>query len=266
MSRPQPRVARSIRSHPNQPTLHLLGEGTENKWIGPSLPCVEELHLRVRDCFYRKYYGSIRICRQYFHRLIFASPNLRSLSIEGPLEGTWATQLRTNCFTPRPTGTFPPIQNLTMSGYSLFQSEWTLWGDRFDWSQLESLTLGPRPVVGLLENLTCASLSLKRFTMELPAANSRPCAVLLDFLMSFRTLETLRLVNSPTCLIGVLNHPELKELCLHQSDPWPNEKCRYWINDHRLKVLDMWCPELKSLELDLSRVSGEWVRLQKLLY
>lgn len=244
-----------------KPELQLLGEGTEAKWSGSTLPSITTMHVKL-DCFYfRRFYSTVKLCRQPFHRLVFASPNLRTLSIEGPLPVPQAVRFNYNVFNPRVLDMFPPIEKLFINGYSMLDHEWNLWENRFRWDRLLSLSLGPRPVQGFFCQIYGRAVFLKHLKVE-GFADHDSCLCLGKFILGFDTLETLELVNARCPILIVTNHPGLVKLCIHQDEPWPGEKRRVVPSAEDLLCLDHLCPLLETLEIDVKRKAGRWVSLE----
>lgn len=244
-----------------KPELQLLGEGEEGKWSGPALPCITAMHVKLDRYYFRRFYNNVRLCRQPFHRLVFASPNLRSLSIEGPWPDRDAATFDFDLFAPRAHVNFPPIEELSINGYYIVDYEWAMWGSRFPWMNLLSLSVGPRPVPGFLSLIANCALFLKHFKME-AFADHQSSDCLCKFILSFNTLETLELVNVPCSITIVGMHHGLVKLCLHQDEPWPDERARQVVSAQDLERLDKLCPLLEILELDMERQDGTWVSLE----
>jgi hypothetical protein len=252
----------SIRTHPAKPELQLLGENSEEpKWTGPSLDCLTVMRLKIDNYYFRRHGFLTKLCRQPFHRLLIASPNLRTLSIEGPWPESRAEKFATRIFAPKKNFKFPPIQDLSLNGYHMVDYEWTLWQKRFPWEGLQSLTLGPRPVAGFSTDIARFAVFLKHFKMETFADHGNPHC-LCKYIWSFNSLETLELVNVPCSLYVVMNHHKLLKLCLHQADPWPQERFKHAATAKQIWLLDKCCPYLQILELDLQRKDEKWVSLE----
>lgn len=196
--------------------------------------------------------------------LFFSCPNLRSFTLS--LTGGWGgCLLGTNQFpkihTFQLTGheTFPPLEELSLSAYGPDVDEQLIWRTRFPWSGLRSLSLGPRRNVDFLELAGGHTISLRSLWVETFYDQSEnECLALESFLRSFNTLESLSVKGHFLSSGAFSNHPNLRHFCLHTHEcPYPDET-RLILGGTGLYDLDLNCPLLESLEIDIQR-DGEWV-------
>ncbi|KPM35888.1 hypothetical protein AK830_g10676 [Neonectria ditissima] len=269
----------SLNGHANHPQLHLLGENGARPIAGP-LPCVTTIRANVDPCFDTRDEPNRRIPR--LQQLFFACPNLKSFSFStyGGYGG---------CFTRRPfhrrvfgfqfTGEeiFPPLESLLFSSH-MGLDEWPHWRDRFDWSNLRSLSLGPQLDTEFLELLTGHAKTLRSLTAETWAGESDMvheeddditdeemnagradrdmCPQLEGFLMSFDTLERLTIRGVSVPILSLTMHSGLKELCYHLIELPRGGARRPTLSVVDLEELDASCPDLELIEIDIDRQSG----------
>jgi hypothetical protein len=202
--------------------------------------------------------------RLALHETFAAYPNLEDLSVSINL-------LRGGCVintSPPSTEivplslpdvfTFPPLKNLSLSGYHIRDEEKPFWKQRFPWGELESLTLGVQTHSGVLESATGNIYRLKKFQItsytRYTVSNSSP--ELESFLSSFHSLESLTAKGLVPSMNSVINHSNLKHLCLHAIEETDQE--RKTLSLEEIEGLDHHCPNLTSLELDINP-NGTWV-------
>ncbi|CAI7628735.1 unnamed protein product [Penicillium pancosmium] len=201
--------------------------------------------------------------RLALHEIFAAYPNLEDLSVSINL-------LRGGCvigYSPASAEivplsipdefTFPPLKHLSLSGYNLTDEEKSLWKQRFPWGELKSLTLGVQTHSGVLESATGNVHNLKKFEItsytRYTASNSSPELDL--FLSSFSSLESLTAKGLVPSMNSVMNHSNLKHLCLHAIEETDQE--RKTLNLEEIEDLDLHCPNLTGLELDINP-NGTW--------
>lgn len=198
-------------------------------------------------------------------RLFFASQNLRSFSIQ--VYGNFG-----GCIISRPqfpqihnfqlTGseTFPPLENLSLDGYRFGQDEWPHWREKFHWPGLRSLSLGPQNCEQSLSLLNGQIFNLKVLKIEKYADEGYGDILpeLDTFLKSFGTLESLTVKGYSISMDSTAWHPNLKHFCMHTIESPYQGDLRRTLGPMELYDLDINCPNLENLELDINR-DGEWV-------
>ncbi|KAI0419852.1 hypothetical protein F5X98DRAFT_372471 [Xylaria grammica] len=197
-------------------------------------------------------------------KLMFACPNLKSFSFEtsGGYGGCvirlpWFEQIYSFQFSGDET--FPPLEELSLSGYRPSEDEWEHWQRKFPWSTLRSLTLGPRYAADFLDLAVGYTTSLRNLTVEIYTDEDRKshCPQLTKFLRTFGSLESLTVKGYTLPLEPIGQHPGLKHLCLHSFEPARGDIQRPTLGVEQLRELDKSCAHLETLELDLYR-DGEW--------
>ncbi|KAJ6110596.1 hypothetical protein N7486_002831 [Penicillium sp. IBT 16267x] len=194
--------------------------------------------------------------------LFAAYPNLSSLSVSvnrrviGCRRGLIVSTTRLQPLTSFGDWDFPPLQNLSLSGYFFREhTEISIWRERFPWEGLQSLSLGPRKNENFLEQLGGRLQFLTRFKNtancnETPSSNLE----LNLFLSSFHGLESLILEGYEPTLEVVTHHPNLKHLCLHAIESPDREG--QTLSTKELEILDRSCPEITTLEIDVNPESA----------
>lgn len=166
--------------------------------------------------------------------------------------------------------TFPVLETLAFRNYKLGPRQWPHWRDKFDWSGLRSLSLGPNDSRDILEQVTgrataLTALSFRRYVDGdrdidgRQASNPRLNALI----SSIESLERL-VVKGHFVPISVLGkHRKLKDLCLHSFEmPGDNGSLpRLTLDAADLMELNALCPDMESLEIDIAR-RVQWVSLQ----
>lgn len=266
-------LIRELNGHANQPQLHLLGENGSRVVAGP-LPCVTTLCARVNPSYDTRDEPNRRIpCLQ---QLFFACPNLKSFSFS-TFGGYGGCVMRIphhpRVYSFQCTGeeTFPPLESLSFN-YIMGPEEWPHWRDKLDWSNLRSLSLGPKLDRNVLESLTGCVNALQSLTvetwapgilegedgdLELDGEDTSP--ELERFLMGFDTLEQLTVRGISVSNFALTKHSGLKQLCLHAIELPRNGARRPTLDVADLNELDANCPDLEMLELDIYRDIG-WPR------
>jgi hypothetical protein len=198
-------------------------------------------------------------------KLLFACPNLKSFSLDiiGGYGGCVRRMPRfERVYSFRFSGdeTFPPLEELSLSGYRLSEAEWEHWQKRLQWSKLRSLTLGPRYMAGFLKLAAGYAKSLRNLEVQVydDADQKTDCPPLEHFLRTFTSLESLTVKGYHLPIGPITNHPGLRHLCLHSFEPVSGEIMRPTFGVEQLQELDKSCAHLETLELDLYR-DGEWV-------
>ncbi|KAI1423349.1 hypothetical protein F5Y12DRAFT_757987 [Xylaria sp. FL1777] len=197
-------------------------------------------------------------------KLLFACPNLTSFSLG--VTGNYG-----GCVRSRPHAgtvysfefsgdeTFPPLEELSLSGYRLDEDEWEYWQEKYPWSKLRALTLGPRYQANFLNLAAGYIKSLRNLTVQVytDADLKIKCSPLKNFLWTFTSLESLIVKGYYLTPGPIGNHPGLKHLCLHSFEPMKEGITRLTLDVEQLQELDKNCPYLETLEIDLNR-DGEW--------
>lgn len=177
-------------------------------------------------------------------------PNLASLSIELTRDHGRPTERepwyisRIEPLELAENVTFPPIENLSLSGYRLSEVELLFWKENFPWSKLKSLSLGPVHTPGFLRAITGCVKNLSSFTMS--AYNGSvddQLPKLVAFIMSFDTLEFLTVKGLPLSMGAVGYHPNLQKLTLHSVEN--DKKERKILESEDIIYLDEQCPRLE---------------------
>ncbi|KAJ5238783.1 hypothetical protein N7468_003402 [Penicillium chermesinum] len=231
------------------------------------MPCVTRIVSSVNP-FKERLTGNRRAQNREMLRLqelFFACPNLRSFSIDvygnyGGCVRKMPLFPRVLCFQLTGSETFPPLEHLSLDGYKFGVEEWPHWRQKFSWGNLRSLSLGPQKCEVVLSLIKTCTLNLKSLRVEKYSDNG-PGDVLPDlesFLGSFNTLERLTVNGYSVSSAGISNHPNLKHFCMHTIEPFNSDTTRKTLEPMELYDLDINCPHLESLHLDIQR-DGEWV-------
>ncbi|KAL4876253.1 hypothetical protein BJY04DRAFT_143447 [Aspergillus karnatakaensis] len=193
-------------------------------------------------------------------RLLFNCSNLRSFSLRvnrpyggcvmgGLLRSTWMGSFRL-------TGEeeFPALEELALDGYRMDDDEWMHWRDRFQWSNLLTLAIGPQATSKLLGHFAGYSTSLKTLRVFAYAGEGKPDHRELErFLMSFDTLTTLELKGYICSVDAIGHHMDMETLFLHEDEPTGKGIQRRVFTAQELDYLDERCPRLRSLAVDIQR-------------
>ncbi|KAI1755774.1 hypothetical protein F4782DRAFT_486940 [Xylaria castorea] len=254
------KVLRDLVGHSKRISLHLLREDGKRQ-IENDLQNVVALAAKV-DSFNESEGPNRRILG--IQKLLFACPNLTLFSLEF-VGGYGGCVVRIPHFEMihsfRFSGdeTFPPLEELLLSGYRLSEDEWEHWRKRFQWSKLRSLTLGPRYTARFLKLAAGYAKSLRDLDVQVytDADQKTTCPPLEYFLKTFTSLESLTVKGYHLPLEPITNHTGLKHLCLHSFEPVRGDTLRPTLNVEQLQELDRSCAHLETLELDLYR-DGEW--------
>ncbi|KAI1812047.1 hypothetical protein GGS20DRAFT_592077 [Poronia punctata] len=246
---------------------HLYGGAVDvdgQREVSADMPNVVALEVSVNPWYTpRRSQGPPKDLMRSLQQFFFACPNLNFFSFKliGGYGGCMPQIHRRaviRSFRFSGNEKFPPLGKLELSGYQPREDEWHHWQQRFQWSKLESLSLGPRSSSEFLKLATGYArprdLVVQQHTDEYCGINK---AVWEEYLMSFSTLEslTVRGYGLSPGLIG--NHPGLKHLCLHAFEPFRAEDTRPTFGVEQLRELDRLCADIETLELDLHR-HGEW--------
>lgn len=194
-------------------------------------------------------------------KLLFACPALLSFSLEVTagfglaMMGIPESQPILSFALSDTKTSFPPLEELSLSGFQMSQEESEHWREKLQWSSLKSLTLGPRNMVAFLSQTTGCAQSLK--TLEVKRWSDEDtrsdCPPLQAFLTAFTSLESLVVKGYHIPLEAVGNHPGLKHLCLHSFEIVDNASSadlRPTYGVEQLEELDERCSHLEALELD----------------
>ncbi|KAI8943930.1 hypothetical protein F4801DRAFT_323256 [Xylaria longipes] len=253
-------VLRDLAGHSKRISLHLLGEDGRRD-IENDLQNVVVLAAKVNPFDERNGLNQDILGIQ---KLLFACPNLTSFSIEtvGGYGGCVVTMHRfriVHSFQFSGDENFPPLEELSLSGYRLSEAEWEHWQKKFPWSKLRSLTLGPRYTADFLKLAAGYAKSLRNLTVQVYTDADRKidCPPLKRFLGTFTSLESLTVKGYHLPVGSIGNHPGLKHLCLHSFEPIREDITRPTLGVEQLQELDKNCAHLETLELDLYR-DGEW--------
>ncbi|KAJ5750689.1 hypothetical protein N7533_007717 [Penicillium manginii] len=256
------RYIRSFENHPNKPKLHILAfQGWEK---APSRPLnfvstIKASLLRERQRLPTDG-DALPSMMLNFQKLFFSCPNLKSCSLTmfGPFENSDALAT----FEMTGEEIFPRLESLSLNGYFIRPNEWPHWRDRFSWSSLSSLEVGPQPDLAdrLLHRLKGHTTSLKKFKITVWSGEDEAAAQenLEAFLYSFDTLETLEITNYVCPVEAIANHRNLVRLAVHLAEEWDSEEVIPSWNASDIYYLDDNCPSLEVLEIDFERQAGAW--------
>jgi hypothetical protein len=263
-------LIRTICDHSRKPELILLqqdGIMADCTFIDQPLPCVSTLHASVNPFDERR--GSDEATQNRsmlaIQRLLFHSPNLRSfsLTVYGNYGGCVIVMPRFGVIqTFQLTGeeTFPPIKELKLNGYRMNDDEWKHWRDRFNWSKLSSLSIGPQNSYQLLGRMAGYATSLTTLKVSMYANEGYEDREGLEqLLLSFNLLETLELKGYICSVDAIANHGNLSNLLLHEDESAVKEHSRRVLSVQELDHLDIHCPKLKSLKVDIERSNNHLV-------
>ncbi|KAL3455042.1 hypothetical protein BJX64DRAFT_282363 [Aspergillus heterothallicus] len=251
----------TINTHPRQPELILIIQDGGKKPLSKTpLPSVTNLTISVNPFDESKGENTRVLAVQ---DLLFACPNLRSLSLAvywkyGGCVYRMPRYPATTSFRFTGTEVFPPIEELTLNGYKMHDGEWPHWRERFDWSELSSLTLGPQDTSGILGRFAGYATSLRTLKVwRYQGERSEGREDLTAFLASFESLRELE-VKGFICDVGAIaGHTGLERLCLHEDESAREGKQRRVLSVEDLEVLDRGCPRLRTLMVDIKRGDGQ---------
>ncbi|KAK5654589.1 hypothetical protein OQA88_7218 [Cercophora sp. LCS_1] len=266
---------RALQEHPNKPEIHLLKEDASRAVSGP-MPGVTTIKAEVSPWGDTRAKPNTQI--PDVERLLFACPNLKSLSLSvlnnygGCMRPRIHHAVVENFQFASGGDVFPPLESLSLSGYHMDadeeREEWPHWRDGLDWSRLKTLSLGPHPyysdgppMADLLKKFKGHATTLRSLTIKTWADEGDDiCLPLNSFLTSFATLEELTVKRHLVPVEDLASHSGLKRLCLHCMEvKRPEETPRPTLSVTDLALLDASCPDLETLEIDISRDStGEW--------
>jgi hypothetical protein len=228
------------------------------------LPCITDLQISLNPF---DQHNAENHCIPAAQRLIFNSANLRSLSLTlwwryGGCVVSLPQYPVTTSFQFTGNEVFPPIEELSLDGYGnrMRDDEWAHWRDRFDWSKLRSLTLGPQDASGVLDRFAgyataLTSLEVRAYVGE----RSENRTGLEALLCAFGSLRTLKLEGYICSVEAVAQHKGLEELWLHEDESASAAKERRVLTADDLEYLDKECPRLKTLKVDIKRGDDELV-------
>ncbi|KAL2784457.1 hypothetical protein BJX66DRAFT_85355 [Aspergillus keveii] len=263
-------VIRAIAEHTRKPELSLKtyidGENTfyqdQDQPLPLPLPCITCLQLSLNPF---DQHNAENRCVPAAQRLIFNSPNLRSLSLTlwwryGGCVVSLPQYPVTTSFQFTGNEVFPLIEELSLDGYGnrMRDDEWAHWRERFDWSKLRSLTLGPQDASGVLDRFAgyataLTSLEVRAYVGE----RSENRTGLEALLCAFGSLRTLKLEGYICSVEAVAQHKGLEELWLHEDELASAAKERRVLTADDLEYLDKECPRLKTLKVDIKRGDDE---------
>ncbi|KAL5334667.1 hypothetical protein BJX70DRAFT_351092 [Aspergillus crustosus] len=259
---------RSICTHSNKPEL-TLKLNNHCAFADQPVPCISSLRAWLNPFWERN--GPNRKVPE-LQQLFFNCPNLRSFSLQ--LSGNYG-----GCVAHIPhfpqilsfqlTGkeVFPPLEELSLDGYRMGDDEWVHWHDRFQWSRLLILTVGPQDTFGLFDRIAGYITSLTTLRVFKYADERTPDREGLErFLVSFDSLTTLELKGYICSVDAIGHHEQLTSLCLHEDEPVRGGAQRRVLTAQELDYLDSHCPNLRSLKVDIQRGNDEMPEdvLQKL--
>ncbi|KAI0406536.1 hypothetical protein F4802DRAFT_596232 [Xylaria palmicola] len=197
--------------------------------------------------------------------LFFACPNMTSLALDVVRDyGGCVISMPSfdiiDSFQFAGDEVFPPLAELSLSGYWFDEAEWAHWRGKLQWSRLRSLALGPQQTSSFLKLAAGYATSLRDLTITVHTDEDREtdCPPLELFLTTFTSLESLTVKGYHLPIGPIGNHPGLKHLCLHAFEPIRGETPRQTLSIEQLQKLDECCAHLETLEIDLCR-DGEWV-------
>ncbi|KAJ5387043.1 hypothetical protein N7509_009584 [Penicillium cosmopolitanum] len=252
----------SFEGHPNKPELHILAFQGWEKTPSRSLDFVSTIKaslLRERQRVQTDD-DNLPSMMLNFQKLFFSCPNLKSCSLTmfGPFENPDALAT----FEMTGEEIFPRLESLSLNGYFIRPNEWPHWRDRFSWSSLSSLEVGPQPELTdrLLQKLKGHTTSLKKFKITVWTGEDEAAAQehLEGFLYAFDSLETLEITNFVCPVETMANHRNLVRLAVHLGEEWDSEEVIPSWNASDIDYLDDNCPNLEVLEIDFERQSGAW--------
>lgn len=245
------RYLSSIEEHPNKPQLHLLAESGLVS-CPRSLPAVTAL--RVKD--ESDYDGDKG--PNYFLSYIASYPNLKSV--------IW--KRRDHFYRPyRVSGfdmdnIFRSLEHLALDGHILSNGIWDWPHGPFNLSNLSSLELGPdwMSASSNLSLLTGHMVNLRRLKVWTKLWETRQlCQPLINFLLSFDTLVDLTIINLFVSFHAITGHTGLVNLRVHEEETRRSVYACHMPGKQDLISLDVSCPHLETLELDVERVNNGWV-------
>jgi hypothetical protein len=255
----------AVEAHGNVPELQLLDENGTRVVVG-AIRSVTVLRARVNPFYERG--GTPNRLMPGLQKLFFACPNLKSFSLGlfGNYGGCVMITLRHPLLRSfRLTGeeTFPPLESLSLDGYNMESDEWDHWRDGLDWSKLSSMSFGPETCDPILQYLTLSRVhvgSLRTLSVQSWAEEDMTSYPELEaFLMSFENLEQLTVKGHYLANHAMYNHPGLKKLCLHAIELPREGSGRPTLGAADLSELDIRCPKLEELEIDIHRDGAGWV-------
>ncbi|KAH8697537.1 hypothetical protein BGW36DRAFT_461495 [Talaromyces proteolyticus] len=254
----------TICDHNRRPELRLFSvNGTmgDSRLADRTLSCISTLHATVNP--FKEQDGPNRHIL-HLQKLFFKCPNMRSFSlcVHGNYGGCVLNfpsfdTIRT--FQLAGYENFPLIEELSLDAYAMEDDEWIHWKDRFSWSKLKSLTLGPSDPCNLLDRMAGYATSLRTLkVLGYAEEGNSDCKSVERFLFSFDSLETLEL-NGYLCSVNaVAQHKNISDLCLHMAEYSEKEIQRRVLTTAELKHLDKHCPKMESLSIDVERSNNEW--------
>ncbi|CEJ59150.1 hypothetical protein PMG11_07785 [Penicillium brasilianum] len=249
----------ALSNHKNAPSVHLLNERGFTL-LTRKMPFVQSLSTSFRvHSFSRKPQLPPSLD---LNRCFKIFPNLTSLSIEanrehaGPMRGPFSVTARIEPLELADKETFPPLENLSLSGYFPMEQEWRHWKEKFLWSNLKSLSFGEihtddyfGPIIGHVHNLISFSIS----AWCGPPSDTHPD---LDrFLASFDTLECLTIKGYFVSIHTVTRHSNLQRFTQHTVESSVRERPILEARD--ISYLGQQCPQLQFLEIDICG-KDEW--------
>ncbi|KAL2827445.1 hypothetical protein BJY01DRAFT_229112 [Aspergillus pseudoustus] len=253
-------IIRAIENHPRKPELTLsiqnAGKPAPEPFGDAPLPSVTKLTVTVSP--FDEGDGQNRRVL-VVQRLLFNCPNVRSLSLTVRWKYGGCVRRRprypiTTSFQFSGTEVFPPIEELLLDGYRISDDEWPHWRDRFEWSRLSSLTLGPQNTSGVLSRFAgyataLAALSVRSYRGE----RNMDREGLTVFLSSFDSLKMLDLRGYICSVRAIAQHSKLETLCLHEDESAGEGSARAVLTVEELEYLDKQCPNLRVLKVDIQR-------------
>ncbi|CAG8144994.1 unnamed protein product [Penicillium salamii] len=226
-----------IANHPKKPIVHLLDAASTNQFSLP-IPMVETANITVPR---NNEAEDLDI-----HKLFVACPNLRDLSVTviGFNTSDWFPMTIPKPYTS-PRKILPPLRKLTLSGYPFQDSQISDWRDGFPWHSLRSLTLGPYDNQGIFDVIPS---DLRLTELEINIWDPANGFGIDSFLLSFSTLETLRVDGHIPSIAAISSHPLLTALHLGRIG-WQDE-CDVVFTPMEIAKLRRNCPSLVCLELN----------------
>lgn len=209
-------------------------------------------------------------------KLFFACPNLKAFTLRVSPDYGGCTGPRRKYhpqvynFELSREEIFPPLESLSLDGYSMRREEAKRWRDGLDWEKLTALRLGPNPIrygrnwtqrpsTYLLKFFTGHAKALRNLKIEAWAGEGDDdCPVLEEFLMSFDTLEEISVRGHFVSSRALGHHPRLKRLALHTIELQREGARRPTLDAADLSFLDESCLDLETMEIDIHRDEA-WV-------
>ncbi|KAF7586635.1 hypothetical protein BBP40_008545 [Aspergillus hancockii] len=243
-------LIQALSHHSRNPQLHLRVEDGTTTDFPTVLPCVSSIRAHIDPYDRYKYWIDPNTRIIALQKLFFACPNLQAFSVDVLCSGQ-----HTN-FIPNKEDIFPPVERLSLNGYTIADDDWVHWKERCRWEKLSSLTIGPHmehrkilsALTGYAQHLRSLVIRWHSWHLEGPSAEIE------RYLLSFNSLEDLEVTGYKWVIRAVTNHPNLTRLWTHTQDYPASEEAEY------LQDLEVYCPKLEALRFDMQGQRGRWSR------